>query len=278
MQYLNLGCGSRYHPEWTNVDRRPSGPGVIVCDLRKGVPFPDDTFDAVYHSHFIEHLNRTEAGLLLKECFRVLKGDGIIRVAVPDLEGIARYYLTALEKARDDEGWRHNYDWLMLELYDQTGRESPGGAMLDYLSQNPVPNEAFVLDRMREEARSIIENQRVLRVSGREITSAPPPFKTSPQPLRSKLYGWFLRHLLGKLRYEALQIGLFRLSGEIHRWMYDRHSLSLALEQSGFRHPVKRDAFTSSIRNWQEFFLDAERDGRIYKPDSLYMEALKPSK
>ena len=278
MQYLNLGCGSRYHPEWTNVDKRASGPGVIVCDLRKGVPFPDNTFDAVYHSHFIEHLNRTEAGLLLKECFRVLKSDGIIRVAVPDLEVIASYYLKAIEKACDDEGWRHNYDWIMLELYDQTGREAPGGAMLDYLSQNPVPNEAFVLDRMGEEARSIIENQRLLKVSGREMPPGPTRLKASPQPLRRRLYDWLLRRVLGNVRYEALQIGLFRTSGEIHRWMYDRHSLSLALEQSGFRQPVKRDAFTSSIKNWKDFFLDAERDGRIYKPDSLYMEAWKLSK
>jgi hypothetical protein len=276
MRYLNLGCGSRYHPEWTNVDRRPSGPGVIVYDIRKGIPFPDNSFDAVYHSHFLEHLSRKEAALFLKECFRVLKADGIIRVAVPDLEVIARYYLTALEKARNDKGWRHNYDWLMLELYDQTVRESPGGAMLDYLSQDPIPNEVFVLDRMGEEARSIIESQRMHEVSGKEKASCLPPFQSSPEPLRTKLYQWFLRRLLGKVRYRALQIGLFRSNGEIHHWMYDQHSLSLALEQCGFKHPIKRDAFTSSIRNWKDFFLDAERDGRIYKPDSLFMEATKP--
>jgi SAM-dependent methyltransferase len=278
MQYLNLGCGSRYHPEWTNVDRTPSGPGVIVYDLRKGVPFPDDTFDAVYHSHFLEHLNRKEAGLFLKECFRVLKGDGIIRVAVPDLEGIARSYLTTLEKARDDKGWRDRYEWLMLELYDQTVREAPGGAMLEYLSQNPIPNEAFILDRMGEEARSVIEKQRLLGASVSKNTSGPPSFRTSLQPLRVKLYGWLLRRLLGNVKYEALQMGLFRSSGEIHHWMYDQHSLSIALERSGFKHPEKRDAFTSSVRNWEDFYLDAERDGRIYKPDSLYMEALKPLK
>jgi predicted SAM-dependent methyltransferase len=276
MRYLNLGCGSRYHPEWTNVDRRPSGPGVIVYDLRKGIPFPDNAFDAVYHSHLIEHLNRKEAALFLKECFRVLKGDGIIRVAVPDLEVIARHYLTALGKARNDKGWQHNYDWLMLELYDQAVRESSGGAMLEYLSQNPIPNEAFVLDRIGDEARSIIENQRTQAGPGREKTCWPPLFHSSPKPLRNKLYRWLLRGILGKVRYRALQIGLFRSSGEIHHWMYDQHSLSLALEQCGFKHPVKRDAFTSSIRNWKDFFLDAERDGRTYKPDSLFMEALKP--
>jgi len=278
MRYLNLGCGSRYHPGWTNVDRRSSGAGVIVHDLRQGIPFPDETFDGVYHSHFLEHLSRKEASAFLRECFRVLKGNGIIRVVVPDLEVIARDYLTALEKAWEDQAWRHHYEWLMLELYDQTVRETPGGAMLDYLSQNPIPNEAFVLHRIGEEARLIIENQKLIKASGEKKTSGPAPFRTSPQSIRSKITSWLLRRLLGKARYGALQIGLFRSHGEIHQWMYDQYSLTLLLEQSGFHNPIKTDALHSSAPNWKAFCLDSDPAGRAYKPDSLYMEASKVHK
>jgi predicted SAM-dependent methyltransferase len=56
MRLLNLGCGSRWHPDWTNLDRVAAGPGVLAHDLRLGIPFPDGHFDAVYHAHLLEHL------------------------------------------------------------------------------------------------------------------------------------------------------------------------------------------------------------------------------
>src|SRR5438128_244191 len=41
MQYLNLGCGRRYHPSWTNMDVAAHAPSVIGPDLSKGNPVPD---------------------------------------------------------------------------------------------------------------------------------------------------------------------------------------------------------------------------------------------
>ena len=99
LKLLNLGCGERYHGDWVNVDIVATGPGVMVHDLDRGLPFDDDSFDAVYHSHVLEHLAKERAPVFLDECFRVLKPGGIIRVAVPDLETIARLYLKNLEEA-----------------------------------------------------------------------------------------------------------------------------------------------------------------------------------
>ena len=31
---------------------------VIAHDLRRGIPFADESFDVVYHSHVLEHLSR----------------------------------------------------------------------------------------------------------------------------------------------------------------------------------------------------------------------------
>ena len=53
---LNLGCGGRRHPAWTNVDLVPAGPDVIAADLRQPLPFAAGSFQAVYAAHVLEHL------------------------------------------------------------------------------------------------------------------------------------------------------------------------------------------------------------------------------
>jgi hypothetical protein len=44
MKCLNLGCGSRVHPEFVNVDSVHSGACVLAYDLNKNLPFGDEVF------------------------------------------------------------------------------------------------------------------------------------------------------------------------------------------------------------------------------------------
>ena len=76
--------------------------------------------------------------------------------------------------------------------------------------------------------------------------------------------------------FENLQLGRFRSSGEVHQCMYDRHSLKTQLEHAGFLHIGIYNAFESGIKDWPHYCLDIEADGRAYKPDSIYMEGIKP--
>jgi predicted SAM-dependent methyltransferase len=280
MKGLNLGCGTRFHPDWTNIDVSSVSPYVEIHDLRKGVPFPDATFDVVYHSHLLEHLPKEKALPFSQECYRVLKRGGIIRVVVPDLEQIARMYLLALDKAiaKEDE-WQYHYAWMMLELYDQTVRELPGGDMLEYLKQQPIPNETFVYDRLGGEARRLVQALVAARCKPEQdeqrsdIWDSINRVRCLPRLARARLVRW----VLGEYDYKALQIGRFRLGGEVHHWMYDRYSLARLLEHAGFQNPTQRTAFESAIDNWVHFNLDTEPDGIVYKPDSLYLEAFKPA-
>ncbi len=268
---LNLGCGRRTHVAWHNVDFVGRN-GVLAADLRRGVPFPDAVFDAVYNSHVLEHFERAQAPAFLAECRRVLRAGGILRVVVPDLENMARIYLQALDRALGgDSAWQQHYDWMMLELYDQTVRSRPGGEMAAYLRQPKVPNLDFVLGRLGGEARQILDAVR-----------------TPPRPGSSRLRSVFRlftdrdrrRDLLARLilgrDYEAFQLGQFRQRGEIHLWMYDRYSLCRCLEEAGFSDVRQVAPAESRIPDWPTFNLDTEPDGRPYKPDSLYMEAVKP--
>lgn len=277
MKYLNLGCGSRFHRDWINMDAVSSDPHVQVYELNAGIPFPDKTFDVVYHSHLLEHFAKPKALGFIRECYRVLKGCGIVRVAVPDLEQIARIYVQALEKAlQGQKEWQHHYEWIMLELYDQTVREYSGGAMLEYFKQDPIPNEAFVYERLGGEARRIVQALRSCVPPNRkkkrlEVSEIFPRIRDIPRRVRLKL----LKMLLGESDYKALKVAQFRARGEIHRWMYDRYSLAQLLLKAGFQNPKTVGPTESQIPDWITYHLDTEPDGTIYKPDSLYMEAIK---
>ena len=279
MQYLNLGCGDRYHPDWTNINFISTGEGVIAHNLKQGIPFPDESFDVVYHSHVLEHFSKKEAEPFIKECYRVLRPQGVLRVVVPDLEEIVRMYLHSLDKVSDGlSEWADNYDWMLLEMYDQTVRNQSGGEMSNFLAQPNISNQDFVIKRCGVEIKNIIAAQKTTHVT-----------KSVPTSNLKKL----LQHIYRLLRYgdyryqaivklilkppdlEALRTGQFRQSGEVHQWMYDRYSLGKILQQMGFTEIIQRQADVSYISNWSDFNLDTEPDRTVYKPDSLYIEAIK---
>jgi len=280
VQYLNLGCGSRYHPDWINIDIFSSGPDVIAHDLRKGIPLPDCSCEVVYHSHMIEHFRRDDAILFIKECFRVLKPGGIIRVAAPDSEAIARIYLEKLAALRDgDYSQEPDYEWILLEMYDQTVREKSGGQMLSYLRHYPLSNESFMLNRIGEECRNVIAfvdtppvnlKNRIQHISLKKIQHY---IIASIKKFRNTILA---RIILGSHGKRALEIGQFRLSGEIHQWMYDSYSMEKLLISAGFRNVVKLQANESMIPEYESYHLDIVSDGSIRKPDSFYMEAIRP--
>ena len=60
---------------------------------------------------------------------------------------------------------------------------------------------------------------------------------------------------------------------ERHRWLYDRLSLGNALRKAGFVDVCSRTAVESAMPEFRSFALDADLEGRVRKPDSLFMEA-----
>lgn len=285
MKYLNLGCGHHFHPAWKNLDFVLAGEGIIAHNLKQGIPFPDNFFDVVYHSHLLEHFSKGEADFFLKECYRVLRPEGILRAVVPDLESIVRAYLYTLEHIEDGisksdiSEMIENYNWMMLELYDQVTRSESGGDMIRYLRKPNLTNKSFIKSRIGSEAEqhwnSPLETQKKP-----ELTSVWNAIKTklSPDPvqrLKLRLTKLLINFILGKQACQVFKEGLFRDSGEIHRWMYDRFSLRHLLEQAGFVEVTVCNADQSRIPNFASYSLDVV-EGMVRKPDSLFMEAIKP--
>lgn len=266
LNYLNLGCGSHYIKGWINIDLVSHSNFVLQHDLTKGIPLDDDTCAVVYHSHLLEHLSREEANFFLKECFRVLKPRGIIRIAVPDLEQLARQYLQCLQTALvEPSPLSHaNYEWSTIELFDQMTREQGGGEMGKYWQKPDIINESTIVDRVGDEF-----------LSFRKIVYNPDDSQTAPaKPLFEKMREFLFSMLKINLKY--LKTGRFRHGGEVHKWMYDRYSLQYLLKNIGFHETTVQTAFNSSIPRWEEFIELDVKDGKVRKPDSLFIEGKKP--
>ncbi|MGX2981595.1 class I SAM-dependent methyltransferase [Helicobacter sp. 23-1045] len=108
MKILNIACGSRISLDknhiWENIDFSPLDKRVKKVNLLKKLPYPNETFDVAYSSHFLEHLTKENALLFLREVRRVMKKGGILRIVVPDLENAVNEYLNILKKLRDRGG------------------------------------------------------------------------------------------------------------------------------------------------------------------------------
>lgn len=241
---LNVGCGTRMHRSWNNVDMSPYAllghhrtlsralarlgilsaerqarlaaldPDIVRWDLRRGIPYPQGSMDVVYHSHVLEHFDRGDAIGLLAECRRVLKPGGVLRVVVPDLQVIVAGYQSAVSRlAKADETAALDHERTIDALFEQMVRRVPAGL------RDQIGLARFVEQRLRPNA---------------------------------------------------------AVAGELHRWMYDRYSLARRLRAAGFENIAVCEAHTSRVSDWNAFGLDTEPDGSAYKPGSLYVEAERP--
>jgi predicted SAM-dependent methyltransferase len=98
---VNLGCGPAPMAGWVNVDIS-RGPNVdVVWDLRRGLPFADESCSAIFCEHVIEHVSKEDGLKLLRECRRALQPGGVLRLSTPDAGRFLRSY------AGDGEFLRH---------------------------------------------------------------------------------------------------------------------------------------------------------------------------
>ncbi len=265
------------HANWVNVDAVALVPGVIVCDVRAGLPFPSDEFDVVYHSHLLEHLSRLDTVRFLGECRRVLRPGGIHRVVVPDLEDAVKAYISTIKKTEGGGGLRaRQHDWMVVELFDQFARERGGGDMVSFIKDAEGELLNYIEGRIGGD---------IVKMAKQTTVKAPPPLAMlglkwcftcclniirDPKRLREVL----AKRLLGD-EYALLEMGRFRRCGEIHRWMYDEGSLGDLLTVAGYHSILRMECSKSAIDGWANCQLDTLDRGFPRKPHSIYMECRK---
>jgi Methyltransferase domain len=117
-EYIQFGCGLCAPPGWRNFDVSPTlrlqrlpligsrlhGKNLPFFpvnaeygDIVQGLPVPVNSCRAVYSSHVLEHLALDDLRTSLKNIYSYLQDGGVFRFVVPDLEILARTYLTSPE-------------------------------------------------------------------------------------------------------------------------------------------------------------------------------------
>jgi predicted SAM-dependent methyltransferase len=89
---LQIGSGINVYEGWLNTDYEPVMPGTLRMDATKTFPFEDDTFDYVFCQHMIEHIGYDDGQFMLRECLRVLKPGGKVRISTPNLAFVCGLY------------------------------------------------------------------------------------------------------------------------------------------------------------------------------------------
>lgn len=118
---LNLGAGARpmQGADWVNIDIQERMKPDLVCDVTKGLPYPDDSVDEVRAQDFLEHVPRDKQIFVMNEIWRVLKRGGVFISSTPDAE----YGQGAFQDPTHLSFWTEN-TWLYFshpayrELYD----------------------------------------------------------------------------------------------------------------------------------------------------------------
>jgi len=90
---LNWGCGGSGEPGWINSDLK-DGPDIeITADIREGLPLDDDSLDYIVSIHVLPMISHPDLVPVLRELRRMLKPDGVLRLALPDLDRSIQAYL-----------------------------------------------------------------------------------------------------------------------------------------------------------------------------------------
>ena len=92
MKKINLGCGWRnFGKDWIHIDGG-NYPHLDSKDILI-LPYEDNSIDLIYASHVIEYFDREEILDILNKWKAKLKPGGVLRLAVPNFQAMAKLYI-----------------------------------------------------------------------------------------------------------------------------------------------------------------------------------------
>jgi predicted SAM-dependent methyltransferase len=107
---LEIGARVASLDGWLSTDIDPVSDDTVYLDATKPLPFDSGTFDYIYSEHMIEHVSWQNGQAMLRECHRVMKPGGVVRIATPDMAMILALY------APDLSAEQKNYvEWMVTK-------------------------------------------------------------------------------------------------------------------------------------------------------------------
>lgn len=105
VRVLNIGCGNDFYGT-DRIDLYKTPATTKVCNVEKGLPYPNNTFDFIKAEQVLEHLKNI--GTFIDECYRVLKPNGKIWLKTDNAGFILFHISKRFEHNRILERWYEN--------------------------------------------------------------------------------------------------------------------------------------------------------------------------
>lgn len=86
---LQLGCGHNLLQGWLNTDAEPTY-GVTFLDVTQPFKLPEASFDFIFCEHLLDLMPIDKVEFILRECFRILKDGGVLRLTLYSPERLLR--------------------------------------------------------------------------------------------------------------------------------------------------------------------------------------------
>lgn len=90
---LSIGAGARRIPGWVHLDIDPALQPDIVADITQPLPLPDASVSYILCEEVVTQISIEACIGFLRECRRVLRPGGVVRVLMPDLHRFVTAYL-----------------------------------------------------------------------------------------------------------------------------------------------------------------------------------------
>ena len=270
--FVNIACGTVYvdSPNWRNFDYAPVASSIKKANLLSRLTIDDASVDVVYSSHFFEHIPRNNVREFVKECYRILKSGGKIRLVLPDLEELCREYISQRDKDQHVKA-----DFVVHEMLDQCVRKTPGGELKQYFDRIKEENDTDLLEYIKERTGDEFFDN----VDGMGEFKKINIFKKllNFKKIIGRMEQIYVRLLLMLLPAAFRQQNIsFTHVGERHTWIYDFYSLSNILQDCGFVSVEKKSYDKTSIEGFPLYPLDVSRENTPRKGrESMYIEATK---
>jgi predicted SAM-dependent methyltransferase len=113
---INIASGGRGFSGWVNIELQRAQDTTICLDIRRKLPFANDSARRIFAEHIIEHLDfREDIPRIFRRFYQILAPDGVLRIIVPNAERFLEAYVRKDKGLWRDLGW--DIDRLPDDIY-----------------------------------------------------------------------------------------------------------------------------------------------------------------